>query len=56
MRTTITRMLPFGTAWTVKLACGCTRRGLTAADIEREQLYIGKPVRCERHQAEGKTQ
>jgi hypothetical protein len=47
--TTVTRILCFGPTWTVKLACGCTRRGLTSQDLDREQLFIGKTVACDKH-------
>ena len=41
----IVHIIDFGTAWTVKLDCGCSRKGLTAEDIEREQLYVDKESR-----------
>jgi hypothetical protein len=54
---TIRHILNFGTTWTVKLDCGCSRRGLTRDDLKREQLYIGKNVTCEKHQsATGRNQ
>ena len=34
----IVHIIDFGTAWTVKLDCGCSRKGLTAEDIERATL------------------
>ena len=46
---TITHILNFGTWWTVKLTCGCSRKGVTSADLKREQLYIGKKVQCDKH-------
>ena len=48
----IVHIIDFGTAWTVKLDCGCSRKGLTAEDIEREQLYVDKRVECERREKE----
>ena len=53
---TIVHIIDFGTAWTVKLDCGCSRKGLTADDIEREQLYVGKRVECEKHGLKARTQ
>jgi hypothetical protein len=55
MATTITRILNFGTTWTVKLDCGCSCKGLTVDDLNREQLYIGKAVECTKHQPEGRA-
>lgn len=46
---TITHIFNFGRTWTVKLSCGCTRRGLASADLDREQLFVGKAVQCEKH-------
>lgn len=46
---TIMHILTFGSTWSVTLGCGCVRRGLTSADLKREQLYIGKAVECEKH-------
>lgn len=49
---TILHILNFGRTWTVKLDCGCNRRGLTSDEIEREQLYVGKRVDCQKHSTE----
>lgn len=46
---TIVRILNFGPTWTVKLDCGCSRRGLTSDDLKREQLFVGKAVTCFKH-------
>lgn len=44
--TTITQILRFGRLYTVKLDCGCSRRGLSMDDVKREQLFVGKAVEC----------
>jgi hypothetical protein len=51
---TITQILGFGRLWNVTLGCGCTRRGLTSADLKREQIYVGKRIECDEHPTEGK--
>ncbi|HEX4545746.1 MAG TPA: hypothetical protein VH110_05260 [Candidatus Acidoferrum sp.] len=46
MRTYIAHILPWSVEWcTVKLACG-HRRKLRREELEREQLFVGKPVTC----------
>jgi hypothetical protein len=52
MPSTIIRILDFGGTWCVKLDCGCSRKGLTSDDLKREQLVIGKRVKCEKHDRE----
>lgn len=46
MKTTIVRMLRLGRSYKVKLGCGCAFPA-TLEDAQRDQLFIGKRVRCE---------
>ena len=53
MTSEITRMLRFGTRYSVTLACG-HRRDVTRDGVDKEQLFIGKPVECQECGAERK--
>lgn len=46
MKSPIAAMHRFGTYWLVTLSCG-HKFTVTAAEMKAQQLYLGRPVRCD---------